>query len=45
LGGDLKIALVCHFNVSQAEEFREKGELNDEVTVKKIRDLEKQVGS
>jgi glycosyltransferase involved in cell wall biosynthesis len=43
LGGDLKIALVCHFSGSQAEEFRGKGELNDEVTVKKIWDLEKQV--
>ena len=43
LGADLKIALVCHFTVSQAEEYREKGELNDEVTVKKIWDLEKQV--
>ena len=43
LGRDLTIALVCHFNVSEADEFREKGELNDEVAEKKIRDLEKQV--
>jgi glycosyltransferase involved in cell wall biosynthesis len=43
LGMDFKVALVCHFNYSQAEEYRKKGELDDEVSYQKIVELEAQV--
>jgi glycosyltransferase involved in cell wall biosynthesis len=35
-----RVATVCHFNVSQAHELREQGELNDGRALKRIWDLE-----
>jgi glycosyltransferase involved in cell wall biosynthesis len=43
LGLDVTVALVCHFNYSQASEFREKGELTDEATSRRILQLEEEI--
>ena len=36
LGLDYKVTFTCHFNGSEAEEFRKKGELNDDVAYQKM---------
>ena len=43
LGGSFPIAAVCHFNVSQAKEWRDKGELDDKRAYTKILRLEEEV--
>lgn len=40
---NFKVALVCHFNGSQADEFRMKGELDDEATIVRIHQIERTV--
>jgi len=41
--GSFKIVLVCHFPYSQAQEFRDKGELSDPGTYRQIMELEASV--
>lgn len=43
LGMKFSIAMVCHFNFSEAQEYREKGELNDDSSFKEILDFEQRV--
>lgn len=40
---DFPIAMVCHFNFSEAREYRERGELDDEAAYQSILDFERQV--
>ena len=43
LRGDFPVALVCHFNGSEAREYRDKGELDDDASYRAIVALEDEV--
>ena len=43
LGAGFRIVLACHFPFSQAQEFRDKGELDDEAAYRRIIALEAEV--
>jgi glycosyltransferase involved in cell wall biosynthesis len=43
LAMDFKVAMVCHFNFSEADEYREQGVLDDQASYQEILDFEKRV--
>jgi glycosyltransferase involved in cell wall biosynthesis len=43
IGLSQPVAMVCHFNYSEAQEYRDKGELGDEASFQEILDFEKRV--
>jgi glycosyltransferase involved in cell wall biosynthesis len=43
LGGNFPVAMVCHFNFSEANEYRDKGELGDRAAYQAVLDFEHDV--